>query len=307
MIEIHDLKLESNIMLAPIAGYTDSPFRRIARKHGAGLVVTELISDEGIIRQNEKTMDLLKFHEEERPIAIQIFGRLPEVMAEAAAIVEELKPDLIDINMGCPAQKVCKSGKGAALLKEPGEIEIISKSIVRKTGIPVSAKIRIGWDEYSKNYIDIVKALEAGGISLIIVHGRTRVQKYGGESNWDIIREIREISSVPVIGNGDILSHEEAVERMNFSGCMGVMIGRGAIGNPWIFSGERPSIGSIISQIKEHLEMMIEYYGERGIILMRKHLVKYIHGFRNARTVRRKLVTSTSKDEIFQILDTLTA
>jgi tRNA-dihydrouridine synthase B len=305
LIDLGGVKAAGRLMLAPIAGYSDSPFRRIARRNGAGLVVTELISAEGIVRGNRKTMDLLAFHEEERPVAIQIFGSNPGLMAEAAAIVEGLAPDVIDINLGCPARRICASGSGAALLLDPKKIFAIADSIVKRVRIPVTAKIRIGWDHDTLTYRDTVRALEDSGISIIFVHGRARAQQYGGSADWDVIREIASESRVPVVGNGDITSYEEALERMNFTGCHAVMIGRGAIGNPWIFSGKSPSMEDVVEQIKEHLDLMIESHGERGIILMRKHLVRYIHAFRGARHLRKDLVVAAHREDVFNILDSV--
>lgn len=292
-------------MLAPIAGFTDSPFRRIARQHGAGLVVTELVSAEGIVRNNRKTMDLLGFHEDERPVAIQIFGNRGDLMAEAAVIVESLGPDIIDINMGCPARRICTSGSGAALLLDPHKIYGIVSGIVKRVRIPVTAKIRIGWDHDSLNYSDTVKALEDAGVSMITVHGRTRAQQYGGHADWSVIREIAEMAHVPIVGNGDIRSYDEARERMVFSGCQAVMIGRGAIGNPWVFSGRSPSPAEMVGIIKKHMDYMIEVHGERGIILMRKHFVRYIHAFRGAKHIRKDLVVATDYGVVVGILNSL--
>ena len=296
-MQIGDLKIESGLVLAPMAGYTDSPYRRIARRHGAGLVFTELISAEGIVRNN-KTVDLLGFNDEERPIGIQIFGNDPDVMAEAASILEKLKPDLIDINAGCSARRVLRSGSGAALLDEPEKLGLIVEKIVNKVSIPVSAKIRIGLDESNKNYQEIVSILEKSGISMISVHGRTRAQAFRGDSDWLIIKEIKRISGIPVIGNGDIISFEEAEVRLKFSECDAVMIGRGAVGNPWIFNGREPDREELLEQIREHLEMMTSFYGDKGIILMRKHLVKYIRNIRNSAKIRALLVNSESAEEI---------
>jgi len=305
MTKIDNIDMNGRLVLAPLAGYTDSPFRRIAKKNGSSLVFTELISAEGIIRGNKKTMKLLKFTEEERPIGIQIFGNNAEIIGEAANIVEELKPNFIDINLGCCAPKVCKNGSGAALLKNPAKLESIVKKVVNSVKIPVSAKIRIGWDDENKNYLEIIKILEGSGVSLISVHGRTRAQRYRDKADWDIINEISNKSSIPIIGNGDIKSFSEAMTRLRTSGCIAVMIGREAVGNPWIFSGHTPTIKVIIDQIKEHLEMMIDFYGERGLILMRKHTAKYIHGLKNAAKIRSFLVNSTSKNEIFSFLESI--
>lgn len=307
MITLGNITLASPLLLAPIAGFTDSPFRRMARRHGAGLVVTELVSAEGIVRNNRKTMDLLGFHEEERPVAIQIFGNKADLMSEAAVIVEGLGPDVIDINMGCPARRICASGSGAALLLDPVKVYDITASIVKRVRIPVTAKIRIGWDHESLNYSDTVKALEDAGVSMIFVHARTRAQQYGGFADWSIIQAIVEKSRVPVVGNGDIRTYGEAHERMIASGCQAVMIGRGAIGNPWIFSGTSPASAEIVGQIIKHMDLMIEMYGDRGIMLMRKHFVRYIHAFRGARHIRKDLVVANDRDTICRILDSLIA
>jgi tRNA-dihydrouridine synthase B len=305
MIQLGRIIAAGPLMLAPIAGFTDSPYRRIARRHGAGLTVTELVSAEGIVRMNRKTADLLRFHDEERPIAIQIFGNRPDVMADAAAVVEGMGPDIIDINMGCPARRICNAGSGAALLLDPDKMFAIASGIVKRVRLPVTAKIRIGWDHETLTYREAVKALEDAGVSCIFVHGRTRAQQYGGRADWDVIREIVGLTSLPVVGNGDITTHGEALARMESSGCRGVMIGRGALGNPWIFSGEVPGTAEVIARIKEHLDLMIEYCGERGIILMRKHFVRYIHAFPGARVVRKELVRAATRDEVYRILDSI--
>jgi tRNA-dihydrouridine synthase B len=305
VIQINKLHIDGNLVLAPMSGFTDSPFRRIARKYGAALVFSELISSEGIVRNSKKTMDLLRFTDDERPIGIQIFGSNPAVMGEAAKRISELRPDIIDINFGCCAPKVCRGGSGAALLREPELLGAIARSVVKGGEVSVSAKIRTGWDANSLNYMTIVRILEDSGISFISVHGRTRAQRYSDKANWDVIKEINEKSNIPVIGNGDIMSHREAEEKQSYSGCRAVMIGRGAIGNPWIFSGSEPGFGERIDQIKYHLNLMIEFYGDRGIILMRKHLTKYIHGIKDASKTRMKLVQSKNIDEIHLILNSM--
>ena len=207
--------------------------------------------------------------------------------------------------MGCPAKKVCGSGNGASLLKDPDLVFRITESVVKSTSIPVTAKIRTGWDDNSLNYMEVVKALEAGGVTFITVHGRTRAQQYSGLADWNIIREICEKSSVPVIGNGDIDSYDKAIEMMKFSGCKAVMIGRGAIGNPWIFNGKTPDVHEIIIQVKEHFDLVIAEHGDRGLHMMRKHIVKYIHGIKNAAKARSAIVIASSRDDIFRILDTV--
>ena len=266
MIKLKNLEICGDLILAPMAGYTDSPFRRIARRHGASLTFSELISAEGIVRGNKKILELLSFTDEERPFGIQLFGNNAAAMGEAAKIVEKLDPDIIDINVGCSVRRINRSGSGAALLRYPDLLGAISRNVVDSVRKPVSAKIRIGDDNESMNYIDIVNLLEDSGISMITVHGRTRAQKFKGKADWSIIRRIREESPVPIIGNGDIISYTDAKEKLDFSGCQAVMIGRGALGNPWIFSEHNPTHGEVIDQIKEHLALMMEFYGERGII-----------------------------------------
>lgn len=305
MIKLGTITAAGPLMLAPIAGFFDSPYRRIARRHGAGLTVTELVSAEGIVRMNRKTADLLRFHPEERPLAIQIFGNRPDLMAEAAAVVEGLGPDFIDINMGCPARRICNSGSGAALLLDPDMAHSIAEAVVKRVKLPVTAKIRIGWDDEHRGYRDIVRTLEDAGVAAIFVHGRTRAQQYSGTADWGAIAEIAAAANVPVVGNGDIRTHAEALERLSSSGCAAVMIGRGAIGNPWIFSGHVPTLAEVVAQIKEHLDVMIECYGDKGIVLMRKHIVRYIHAFRGAKHVRRDLVVSEDREEIHRILDSM--
>ncbi len=290
-------------VLAPMAGFTDSPFRRIARRHGAALVYTELISAEGITRGNRKTFDLMRYHPEERPIAIQLFGKEAHVMAEAARRVEQLGPDLIDINMGCCAPRVCSGGSGAGLLQDPALAGEIASAVTAAVRLPVSVKIRIGWDESTRNYRELVPRLEDAGVSLIAVHGRTRAQKYTGSADWEAISAITASSKLPVIGNGDIQSHQEALYRLKTSGCAAVMIGRSAVGNPWIFNGKSPSASELAGEVRIHLALMNEFYGEAGIILMRKHLARYFHGFRNAARLRGALVRSMSFLEANDLVD----
>lgn len=294
MIELGKIKLDSPYILAPMAGYTDSPMRRICRQMGASLVVTELVSAEGIIRNCQKTAEYLHFTEAERPISIQIFGNNPQSMGEAAAIVSQHNPDLIDINMGCCVSKITNSGAGAAILTDLPRMSAIAKAVKANSSVPVSAKIRLGWDSSSYNYLESAKRLEDAGMEFITIHGRTRAQQYGGSADWEKIYELAASTTLPVIGNGDILSYEQAKERLTGGGgnLRAVMIGRGAIGNPWIFNGKHPTIEEIVKMANHHLDLMIECYGEYGLILMRKHLVKYVHGRHNACELRKILVTA---------------
>ncbi len=303
MIKIGNLKIDGNFVLAPMAGFTDSPFRFIAKKHGAAFVFTELISADGIIRANKKTNDLLRFNNNERPVGIQLFGRDPDVMVEAAKRVEELNPDLIDINAGCSVRRVLSGGSGAGLLSNPELLAEIALKIVKNVNVPVSAKIRIGIDEHNRNYLEIIRILQESGISFVSVHGRTRAQGLKGHADWDVIKEIKNYSAIPIIGNGDIMSYAEAVKRHESSGCDAVMIGRAAIGNPWIFSGHVPDNREIAEQIKEHLDLMLEFHKDKGIILFRKHIVKYIRGMRDSAKLRVSLVNAAEKAEIIDIIE----
>jgi tRNA-dihydrouridine synthase B len=267
------------------------------------MVFTELISSEALVRNNKKTFKLMQIFTDERPVGIQIFGHNPKTMQMAVKFVEELNPDLIDINMGCCAQKVCSNGAGAALLKDVSNLFRIAQKVVTATDIPVTAKIRLGWDDSTKNYIDILHALEDAGIRALTVHGRTRAQQYTGNADWESIEEIASNARIPVIGNGDISSFNEAKEKIEKSSCAAVMIGRCALGNPWIFSGRDISIHEKIVTVKNHLNDMVSYYGDYGIILARKHLVKYFQNERNASQLRKKLVLAQSLSEMTSLLD----
>ena len=305
MIKTGNLKIEGSLALAPMAGYTDSPYRRIARKYGAAFTVTELISAEGVVRMNRKTRELLLFSEAERPIGIQLFGSKPGVMAEAAKKCAELSPDFIDINMGCSVRRVLRGGSGAGLLDDPVLLGKVASGIVKSTSLPVSAKIRIGTEADNRNYLETLNILQDSGIAFVAVHGRTRSQAFRGEADWDAIAEIKAKSSIPVIGNGDIKTHEEAMSRLASSGCDAVMIGRAAVGNPWIFNGQTSDIRAISELFKEHLDLMLEFYGDSGIKLFRKHIVKYIRGMRDSAKLRALLVNANTKEEIEEHINKL--
>lgn len=299
------IQLQNPIMLAPMAGYTDSPFRRIARSFGAGMVFTELISADGIVRHNKKTLDLLTFTPYERPLGIQIFGNDPAIMQEAACQLLSLKPDCIDINCGCCAPKVCNNGKGAGLLKDVDLLYKIACAVVSSIHVPVSAKIRLGFSQGTKNYMEVVHALEEAGVAFITVHGRTRDQYYSGKADWEAITHIARTAKVPIVGNGDITSYDDALRKLQSSGCSAVMIGRAALGNPWIFCGKTPSWEEKCETIALHYKLMIEQYGSYGVILMRKHIVHYLKGFPGASKLRQKIMTCETVDEVQQILDTI--
>lgn len=226
---------QNPFVLAPMAGITDNPFRTFMREQGAGVVITELVSAHGIEYASKRTIDLMSFDEVQRPLGVQLFGEDPEIMARAAQFVERAKADFVDINMGCPVPKVVKKGAGSALLKDPVHLRTYLETIRKAINIPLTIKIRTGWDECSRNADDVVKAAHDAGVTWVAIHGRTRAQGYSGFADWDMIRRVKEKSPLPIIGNGDIHSAERALERLNESGCDGVMIGRGCLKNPWIF------------------------------------------------------------------------
>lgn len=305
MLKIGSLKLENPLALAPMAGATDHPFRLITREMGAALVVTEMVSAKGLIYNNKQTEELLYFTEAERPIAIQLFGSEPEVMAEAARRVAILQPDLVDINMGCPTPKIVKNGDGAALMRDPSlaarVVEAVVDAVGCRGGLPVTVKMRKGWDENSPTAADIARCVVAAGAQAVTVHGRTREQFYDGKADWDCIAAVKEAVDVPVWGNGDVDSPQAARSLLDKTGCDGVMIGRAALGNPWIFrrilhylqTGEllqEPSAREKIKMAIRHLEAAVDYKGERvAIRQMRKHIGWYLKGLPHAAAVKRQM------------------
>lgn len=297
MFKIGNISIPGDVILAPMAGITDSPYRRICRRMGSAYSFTEFVSTDGLTRGNIKSLRMLRYHEEERPLVFQIFGNNPDVIVDAAKLIEELGPDAIDLNMGCSVRKVALKGSGAGLLLDPPRAGRIIEGMVKNLRIPVTAKIRLGWNQSSRNYRDVARILESSGVSLLSVHGRTRDQAYGGRSDWDAIGEIKSVVSIPVLGNGDIESHADARAKIRTYGVDGVLIGRAAIGNPWIFQHRdtEPSLEEVVGMMLSHLQSMTEFYGEEhGLRLFRKHAVKYVRGVPGASETRKALVTSTS-------------
>jgi len=301
-MQIGNIHCETPFMLAPLAGLTDSPMRRICRRRGASMVWTEMVSAEGLVREGPKSFELLAFAEEERPIAFQIFGARPEAMAGAASRAAELSPDVIDINVGCPAKKVVRGGSGSALMREPALLKEIASAVVEAAGRPVTAKIRSGWDERSLNAVEVAALLEECGVSAVAVHPRTRAQGFKGSADWSVIREVASAVSIPVIGSGDVRTPADALRMLDTTSCAAVMIGRGAVGNPWVFSdaetlrrtgraaGSRTLVETLEVAI-EQLDLMVGAKGEhRGVTEMRKHLVAYLRGFHGASALRAELV-----------------
>jgi nifR3 family TIM-barrel protein len=296
-----------------MAGVTDLAFRCLAVEQGCGLVVSEMVSAKGLLMGGEKTRFLLASTPEERPLSVQLFGDEPEVIGEAALIVEQSGAAMVDINMGCPAKKVVGGGAGSALLKDLPRIGCIIDAVKKKVSIPLTIKIRTGWDTSSIVACDVLKIAEDKGADAIAVHGRTKTQAFGGEADWSIIAEVKSRASIPVIGNGDVSSAKDVLKMMDTTGCDGVMIGRGAMGNPWIFAQaqgllskgdyELPSVEEKGTLVLKHFEMIIELYGEyRGVRLFRKHLAWYVKGMEGASKFRSIINYSVNPDEVRELV-----
>ncbi|MBN1154319.1 tRNA dihydrouridine synthase DusB [candidate division KSB1 bacterium] len=311
---IRNVRIQGHVAFAPLAGISDRVYRLICKRQGAAIVFSEMISAEGLVRDDEKTRRYLNFREEERPIAIQLFGANPDSMAEAAVIAESYAPDVIDINLGCPVKKVVKRGAGSALLKDPDLLARLVTSVVHATKLPVSAKIRSGWDEHHINAVEIARLLEDCGVAALTVHPRTGTQLYRGQSDWDIIRKVKEAVSIPVIGNGDIKTPSDAKQMMEMTNCDVVMIGRASYGNPWIFNQVENfltvdklippvTLDQRLSMCLEHLHLAVEEYGEHaGVRAMRKHLAWYLKNLPFCSTIKTQVVTASELASIKQLL-----
>ncbi len=314
-MKIGNVKLKNNVSLAPMAGVTDLPYRLLCIEQGVGLVYTELISSKGLYYENDKTNTLLNTDLREKPSSIQIFGSEAKIMGAIAKKLNEVDFDILDINMGCPAPKIVKNGDGSALMRDPENVAAIITEVVKNSEKPVTFKIRKGWDDESVNAVEIAKIGEQCGASAVAVHGRTRDQFYSGLADYDIIRDVKKAVSIPVIGNGDIVDYKSAQHMLDYTGCDGIMIGRGAQGNPFIFREitsyletgvvlPKPSKDEILNMALRHTLDIIEYKGEYvGIREARKHLGWYIKGLQNSTFARTQLNKAQTFEEVAQIVE----
>ena len=316
-MNIGNVSLDNRVFLSPMAGVTDLPFRLICKQKGCGMLYTEMINAKALCYNDENTKKMTKIEYEEHPIAIQIFGSEPEYMGRAAEILNSHPNEILDINMGCPAPKVIKNGDGSALMKNPKLAEEVMRAVVENSTKPVTLKIRKGWDDNSVNAVEIAKIAEQAGISAVAIHGRTREQYYSGKADWDIIKEIKDSISIPVIGNGDVFEIEDAINMLEKTNCDAIMIGRGAQGNPWIFkrinhymqTGEilpNPTAEEKINTAIEHMKLAVAEHGEYVAVReMRKHIGWYIKGLKNSARFRDEINKLTDCESVVMKLNEL--
>lgn len=312
-LKIGNVELPNPLILAPMAGVTDLPFRFLCREQGAGMVCMEMVSAKAVSFHNKNTEKLMQTSPGEHPVSLQLFGSEPDIISEIAREIEERPFDILDLNMGCPVPKIVGNGEGSALMREPKLVEAIVSKTVRATKKPVTVKIRKGFDEDHVNAVEIAKIAEASGAAAVAVHGRTREQYYAGQADWDIIRQVKEAVKIPVIGNGDVDSPQKAKELLKETGCDGIMIGRAARGNPWIFHQiltyletgeleEKPSMETVREMILRHARMQVEYKGDyTGIREMRKHVSWYTTGYPHSARLRARINSVESLGELEEL------
>lgn len=316
-LKIGDVSLKNNLILAPMAGVTDLPFRLLCKEQGAGLLSMEMVSAKAIYFNNKNTEELLNIDDREPPVSLQLFGSDPDIISEMAKKIEDRPFSILDINMGCPVPKVAGNGEGSALMKNPKLVEEIVSKTAKAIKKPVTVKIRKGIDDAHVNAVEIARIAESAGAAAVAVHGRTREQYYSGKADWDIIRQVKEAVKIPVIGNGDVTSPESAKQLLETTGCDGIMIGRGAQGNPWIFrqilhwmeTGEeepKPDLEEVKAMILRHARMLVEYKGMyTGIREMRKHVAWYTAGYPNSAKLRARVNEIESLESLEELIQGL--
>ncbi len=316
-LKIGNIELDNNIVVAPMAGITNTSYRKICKEMGAGLIVAEMVSDKAIMYDNIKTLDLLKMDDYERPISQQIFGSdVNSFVIATQKILKLMKPDIIDINMGCPVPKVAlRAQAGSALLKSPEKVYEIVKAVVEVSTVPVTVKIRSGWDEHSINAVEIAKICEKAGASAIAVHARTRSQGYSGKANWNVIKDVVNSVNIPIIGNGDVLSCFEAKKMLDETGCAGVMIGRGLLGNPWLIKEcveylensklpDQVTITEKLEMMKKHINNMYDDKNEfEASLELRSNLIYYLKGMPNTKAIKSRLIKAKNQCEYLDIIE----
>lgn len=313
-MQIGNIKLDAPLVLAPMAGITDLPFRVICRRLGCGMTVSEMVSAKGLLYKNVKTTEMLRIEDSERPTAIQLFGSVPEELATAAKMVEASGADIIDFNMGCPVPKIVNNGEGSALMKKPQLAYEVLAAMVEAVQIPVTVKFRAGWDDEHRNAVEIALAAERAGVAAIAVHGRTRQQFYEGKADWSIIADVKRAVKLPVFGNGDIFTVADGLRMLEQTGVDGLMVGRGADGNPWLFAqlkaalaGElvpaAPSVDARLDLAAEHLQMLIDYKGETiSVKEMRRHISAYLKGLPHAAEFRGRFHKVDTQKQFLELL-----
>ena len=308
MLSIGPLRLDNPFILAPLAGYSDLAFRLQCREHGAALCFSEMISCHGMHFRQKNTLDMLKTVTAERPVAMQLFGSEPEIMGEAAGMLSELPIDCIDINMGCPAKKVIKKGAGCALMKEPALAAQIIRAVVQNSKVPVTVKFRSGWNHQTVIACEFAKMAEDNGAAAITVHARTWSDGFAGTADWRIISQVKQAVAIPVIGNGDIHSHADGLRMLAETGCDGVMIGRAALGAPWIFSAdapENPSLAFRLAALNRHLALIAEHQPETPPSQIKNHAGRYFKGVPGGSEIRRQIFSQTSLASLKEVISSL--
>lgn len=312
-MNIGNVQIKGKAVLAPMAGISDRAFRELCTAFGAAYAVSEMVSAKGISYKSKKSAELMVLSQAERPCGVQIFGDSPKVLAEAAEFAMQFSPDIIDINMGCPAPKICNNGNGAALMKNPKLCGEIVKEIVKAVDVPVTVKIRKGWDENSVNAVEVAKICEQNGASALTVHGRTRKQYYAPPVDYDLIKAVKSALSIPIVANGDVRSPQDAKRILEYTKCDSVMIGRASLGNPWIFQRINafldkgvllplPDLDERLKVMTEHIEKICEYKGEHmGILQSRKHIAYYLKGMKNAAAFRKKSGEVKTLEDVYKL------